>query len=138
MAEAQKILGMIESVDPADTDTLDEIDARFCAFKENATYTSHHHHNKWFGFRVHAKEWNAAATNQPYFTRSRDALKSVRPGGYWFCTYQDATGSRCGMMAKKEAEMASEKVFVNGFPTEELAELHAIVQAIDCGRNCYD
>ena len=112
--EADIILKMIEEVDPADTDKLDEIDVLVYEYISD------------IGYRP--------STSFPY-TRSRDALKAIRPEGWyikldifsvpgkpkWTCECFNLTeGAGCFLSPV--------------LPTEELAELHAIIQAIEWER----
>ena len=123
----QKLLKLIETVDPSDTDTLDEIDARvWCwlgvqGFDENRCR-----------FDLEFSKMKFA----PKYTRSRDSLKAVRPER---CTVQVtkyvAGWAECCLVTE-----FSEWDWTNGFkcltaPTEELAELHAIIQAIQWERD---
>jgi len=110
-----ELLKMIEEVDPADTAKLDEIDARVCDFIEPGSVKRH---KKYSLFGV------------PACTRSRDALKAIRPpykhiymtiekddSDLWYCVIENAG--------------ATDYVFTSpNLITEELAELHAIIQAI--------
>lgn len=72
-------------------------------------------------------------------TRSRDALKAIRPEGYSFnMNCQDysrpfASFERVTGEGKKGFDVVN--YFSVGASTEELAELHAILQAIDHERN---
>ena len=106
MTEAQTILDMLEAVtEDTPTETLDEIDYLVWTI---------------------ANRKDPFYTGVPMYTRSRDALKAVRPDGvviqvrYYPEGFQgDAVGSK-GQSPR--------------LPTEELAELHAIVQAIEWER----
>jgi hypothetical protein len=69
------------------------------------------------------------------FTTSRDALKTIRPKDCWLETAADVNDDdsysyRCRLWYWSESRQQSEQVF----PTEELAELHAIIQAIEYER----
>jgi len=82
--------------------------------------------------QIHGTEVHS---NIPDFTSSRDALKSVRPKGWNFRTYRYFDGKisyfHCGM--DKNTPFSS--ICANSLPTEELAELHAIIQAIQWERD---
>ena len=139
MNEADKILKMIEEVDPSDTDTLDEIDAYahilacIPAVRDRMLSTDETI-GKWLKYRMKRKD-------APQYTRSRDALKTIRPDGYNFdiecsttpsCPFGDYSWD---CTAWKDAIKIATS---NQLPTEELAELHAIIQAIQWERNNID
>jgi hypothetical protein len=138
----EEILRMIEGVDPSDEAALNLIDAHVYVFL-----------NLHKGFRVsYSKGTNISITYRHeswkpedhsvlkhmfdyyQYTRSRDTLKSIRPNqgasyfqvkngdnwDNWFCTI------RWWSSANKAAGFNSPYL-----PTEELAELHAIIQAIN-------
>ena len=116
---AQEILAMIEAVDPADTAKLDEIDRWVCRY-------------------VHGMSEGFNGTYEPEkhrYTSSRDALKAIRPKGY-SVYIQKTTSCMCTMEyvtygALDEDKIKPQKlVTARNLPTEELAELHAIIQAI--------
>lgn len=115
------ILKMIEEVSPDDTAKLYEIDFAVWDFvQENSKrYVPYH------GF-------------VPKYTRSRDALKVIRPQleNIWF----EIKSSCHGVTAQiGNATVAPSAVFYSdkfgSFPTEELAELHAILQEIERSNN---
>lgn len=111
---AETILKMIEIVDPADKAKLDEIDALVSFYIDPA-----------FGY------------NPKRYTRSRGALKAVRPEGWEWYMSQDS--SQKGVIFG----CASDNIGTNQMqspmlPTEELAELHAIIQAIEYDRSKND
>ena len=114
------ILKLIENVDPEDSAALDEIDYRVFKF-------------------IHGR---AVPNRARRYTTSRDALKSIRPEGYtiWclegpnplLTKEKSAAGWHCSLL--KEAQWSSPHVDSEFLPTEELAELHAILQAIEYER----
>ena len=112
---AKQILELIESVDPKDTDKLDEIDARV----------------EWFlGVSV-----EPMSTGLYKYTRSRDALKQIRPDGkIMWCFFENYPE---GARARAEIfhDHGDNPIQTGWFPTEELAELHAIIQAIEYERS---
>lgn len=117
MTEAQKILKLIETVDPADTEKLDEIDDDVFWFLTNIT---------------------GQTANPMQYTRSRDALKAIRPKGGLPIIIGDVTGSW-----KTEFIIPDHDDYIDNcyqqfasplLPTEELAELHAILQAVEYER----
>lgn len=60
----------------------------------------------------------------PNYSRSRDALKAIRPEGWWFEVWQHPDGWRAAL-AKGPVWFCASKQ-----KTECLAELHVIIQAI--------
>ena len=106
MTEAEKIFNMIENVDPTDSATLDEIDFRV---------------DKYLGGVP-----NYIKARQ--YTRSRDALKAVRPEGWWFHGMSRYFDEPHIYVAEPKDD--DSLILSPSLPTEELAELHAIVQAI--------
>jgi hypothetical protein len=110
---AQKILNLIENVDPNDSAALDEIDAKTHMF--------------WMDCQDYpAPSW--PSMGKPKYTRSRDALKSIRPDGWAFeiSALQDA------YVCHLNSTNISFRFDIDSaeLTTEELAELHAIIQAI--------
>jgi len=110
---SETILKLIENVDPGDTNTLDKIDALTFVYTRQ----------------------NESAVTHPQYTRSRDALKAIRPGGWWFDMEVTIIGKEwvysCGLPNFIDTDSLVES---KPLPTEELAELHAIIQAIEYER----
>lgn len=144
---AEQILKMIESVDSSDTAKLDEIDARvWCWWQGNCEYLSHRS-SELFGAVVKFRQIEESIeypaghehveSNVPKYTRSRDALKGIRPEGWRWVV---GTNNICGDYESTAQFHCSlfngnyEVEYVQDFPTEELAELHAIIQAIEYER----
>jgi len=140
MTEAQKILSMIESVSPDDTAKLDEIDARVWCYLNNRDIFLHYaikDHPPLFYFRDDTKPWGKTYIpdylhdENWQYTRSRDALKAIRPDGFFIASIQeniDGEGWTCSLDNE-------DKSFWSPYSkTEELAELHAIIQAIEYER----
>lgn len=150
MAEFKKILELIENVDPNDTDALDEIDARVWLWIKNKgefksievtdvdpydqTYDKFIHIKdpvpSGFGYDISKYGWWTNGVGN--YTRSRDALKAIRPEGWQHNS--EYYGNDYSFTMKKP--------YKNGLwlhscwlPTEELAELHAIIQVLDFERN---
>ncbi len=156
-----EILKMIEEVDPSDTAKLDEIDARACCYL-NTTYTQKFmrminrcgKHGDGFEYKYYSniggvekkgiRDQNLCIR----FTRSRDALKAIRPEG-WFLESKWLTGNKGKPFGQKNGDIwkalasgysyegsygeigsITRSVRSSALPTEELAELHAIIQAI--------
>lgn len=113
MSDYKKILELIEAVDPSDRAALDEIDAKV--------------------------QWYIGITQEPIvlpisYTRSRDALKAIRPEGWEFdvCNVfgcKDGSYEYTVYNGKHSIESPSPPLG-RRFKTEELAELHAIIKAI--------
>lgn len=148
MSDAQKILRMIESCNNQDnrdnTDLLDEIDARFWCLLNGVEYIGTVNNNHMY----RGVDWQGLECGQhcgdlviddiivPQYTRSRDALKAIRPEGFNFdieCATTPPVYSY-GWQATawlKDMRMHESPIL----PTEELAELHAIIQAIEWVEN---
>lgn len=135
-----EILKLIEAVDPSDTAKLDEIDARVFCYLEGAQFVemvdSRHQSYHWlpeFTKRscISGKTYNEALYCK--WTRSRDALKAIRPEGW------SLHGGQIGKFAEYQASKwtVPPVIFYAAvdLPTEELAELHAILQAIQYERS---
>lgn len=132
---SNELLKMIETVDPNDIVKLDEIDARVQLYAAciKSVREGIKDMDKWIYTRKKYQDC-------PQYTRSRDALKSIRPEGWgiqiiqehfqdwatkkitrpWFCTIRKHDVVAFGQFS---------------LPTEELAELHAIIQAITYERS---
>jgi len=127
------ILKMIEKVDPADSAGLDEIDARVWCLLHDARFkkmlsTPEHYKHGYFSY-YQGSVWGSKMIYPPIqYTRSRDALKSIRPKGWeWYMAqYNDGVRFGCAQdcIGTNQIESVS-------LPTEELAELHAILSAIE-------
>ncbi|MCF0055497.1 hypothetical protein [Dyadobacter sp. CY356] len=145
MTDAEMILKMIETVDPADTAKLDEIDARVSA------YCRHHDKkipewverwplefqarigvggNKWRVF-VPKENGEMVIWWKPIkYTRSRDALKAIRPDGWIFDINWMSGNAYCSVSKGKFSYDDFVSFLAEDLLTEELAELHAVIQAI--------
>lgn len=144
MGEAKTILGMIETVSPDDTAKLDEIDARvWCWLKKDDQFKQFE--GSWIRCQSGAKYLKPIGSSE--YTRSRDALKAIRPRNCFinieprfFCHSHDANFDGMGFYAtavipKGEVEQEGFHNFKAALiETEELAELHAIIQAIEWER----
>lgn len=130
---AADILKMIEKVDPSDTAKLDEIDARVWALLN--------------GFEIDrmdeigsawAKPRNIHHSEYPRYTRSRDALKAIRPEGYVSGAFPETKYGDVGECfhgyCQSESHAFETLIDFDALPTEELAELHAILQATEYER----
>ena len=123
---AKEILKLIENVDPKDNDALDEIDAKTDAFVKKLLFEQMA--PDWWDERTPAY-WSPGTTalhERCYarkYTRSRDALKAIRPErrNTFKITYHIDGGYTCFCNRLFKYPI---------LPTEELAELHAIIQAV--------
>jgi len=140
MTPAEKILKMIEAVDPVDSDTLDEIDARFHGIKCGGEFIEFGIGNYKNPSAIYKDIAHKGAENFvterdriPKVTRSRDALKAERSEGYnYSCGYEWSSENGEFAFKFRTAGMwksggANVRVKIYGL-TEELAELHTIVQ----------
>lgn len=80
MTTAAGILTMIEQVDPSDNDALDGIDARVWCFIHQEKY------GEYFRMDDKGRIWVTSKQlmiqDNWSYTRSRDALKGIRPEGW--------------------------------------------------------
>lgn len=126
MTEAEEILTMIENVSTemigmrtANNDInarLNEIDTRVRLYVHQIS-----------GFKT-------IAGLAPQYTCSRDALKRIRPEGWdWLIDFH--YGTPFVRMGKKfPKDHANAEVLTPALASEELAELHAIIQALEYER----
>lgn len=131
---SKQLLEMIENVDPEDTDKLDEIDARVWCWLADKEYAGQDE----LGNRIYKEREDCfpmvgcgsfANGDLKLFTRSRDALKSIRLDGWVFRIGTDPNLEHmAGFWNTKVKDGWSTDEYP--LPTEELAELHAIIQAI--------
>jgi len=128
----QEILKMIESVNPSDTAKLDEIDARVWCYKHAGTLGRVNPGAFEFIPVSGAPPFHKAFEPKIRYTRSRDALKAIRPEGWeWYlANYNDGVRFGCAKDSIGTDQMESVSL-----ATEELAELHAIIQAIEWERS---
>jgi hypothetical protein len=130
MTEAKTILKLIEEVSPDDTAKLDEIDVLVFRYCGDGCYPAIPLPNSPF----------------PRYTRDRNLLKAIRPEGFktWalFDGYKEGAKFRAEMFTPEMHEEAKKYVCdkphiiqTGWLPTEELAELHAIISAIEYERN---
>jgi len=105
----QKLLKMIETYDPSNHDGMDDIDALVWKYLDMPL-----------------------AVASP--TRSRDILKGIRPDG-WFLSMEGWPQDEPPLWRYKISLHKIGNFISPPLPTEELAELHAIIQAIEYERN---
>lgn len=118
MTDAQTILKMIESVDPSDTAKLDEIDLRTACLVQDKEFGSEY-------CRLSLRKY-------PQYSRSRDALKAIRPDGWRLSLDQEIQVGDSWLARLKRTDGT---FFCAVCATEELAELHCIIQAIEKERS---
>lgn len=134
--EAQKILSLIENVDPNDTDMLDEIDARVDSYLAQYTFLKMYHEERYMAER---SDGTIGHYTPLRYTRSLDALKQIRPDGWcngWHVnpqgTQTDVEKYYCNRFSMNAVEF--DFIGYRNCETYELTELHAIIQAIDYNR----
>ena len=123
MKDAEIILKMIETVDPKDISAIQEIEARvFCWVIREKPPISYAELSKQISF----------VGGVPEYCTSRDALKAVRPQGWWFTIEPTGWHEDWWKVSAVTQKYGSHVVLENEahIQTEELAELHAIIQAI--------
>ena len=148
MTEAKKILSLIESLTPYTEkeiyrdklDILDEIDARVVCYV-NTTYEQTfvglikrtHRYGDGFEFTTDGQLRDHNLTIR--YTRSRDALKSIRPEGCWRMHIEVTPNGESVCELEREEDDGKDFKIISIQATEELTELHAIIQAIEWERN---
>lgn len=133
MKEHEVILKMIEDVSPDDSETLRKIDILVLRY---ITGVDVHDYDIDYDDSIYATDADGNEVDlgkcwyysQIDFTESRVALKDIRPN-WCFCINGCELGYFCSMFTGKPEEYIRWKAG-QYFPTEELAELHAIIQAI--------
>lgn len=130
--DATAILKLIETVDPSDTAKLDEIDARVWCWINTVEFVKLRRPGGQKGYeipryaaRLGGSLCDRYITKSEIYTRSRDALKSIRPEGLTL-----EVESRGIARARHIG-----RFFKIVLRDECLAELHAIIQAIEYERN---
>lgn len=152
---AEEILKLIETVSLDDTVKLNEIDARVYAFlKLHNNFTVHirgsaiyYRHNTW---PEDVPNVLHHSFQHEKYTRSRDSLKMIRPEGWEFKSAGRLIGNpensnlwewnfyHCVLCQKDLKNINCYQVSFDKGKTEELAELHAIIQAIQFERKQND
>lgn len=128
MNTAEELLNLIETVDANDTASLEEINARVQCYVENRD-ADDHYEAPWRPVkerRDNTPLWKVIEART--YATSRDAIKAIRPVNWSFhCHphYCDAYSKAHGINRTSPPSM----------PTEELAELHATIQAIQYERD---
>lgn len=129
------VLSLIEKVQSNDQiDLLNEIDARVDCIIKNREYI--HHEIGKFGLLSYKYKCDepppkthlgtAWCVGSPLYSRSRDALKVIRSSEWHYSLISDGTN--------KAIYFFNGECFTSPhsrLPTEELAELHAIIQVME-------
>lgn len=130
MTDVKTILGMIEAVDPKDTAKLNEIDARVDCFLAGYEFAGHPDPEEKH-YEARTVGGHAGFFTPETFTTSRDALKSIRPKGWNVCgPYACATALGYNFSLHEMRAFGKKVIGTGMLKTEELAELHAVIQAI--------
>ena len=124
MVEAKEILEMIGNVSPDRLHMLDKIDAYVHCYIMNVPYSDQILHS------VKSAKYGYAGIEANY-VRSRNGLKGIRPEGWTFSV--DATLPEAGIEFVFHKK-GFQPIVGKSLPTEELAELHAIIQVIEHDR----
>lgn len=142
---SKSILKMIEDVAPTDKAVLDEIDARFWCWVHGNTFKRMVDEHDDHGFGIFETTGTASSglyriIKERQFTRSRDALKAIRPKEWYFSLFSPHPANtqkmyNCSISTLIENAKTLYTTHSARLPTEELAELHAIIQAIGYERN---
>jgi len=136
--QAKKLLTMLEAVnDDTAVEVLDEIDARFDCFINEDEFDRMSAGDSSGSF-YWAKGAMSPYMNDREYTRDRNALKAVRDAeleGYGFRLYQNSRNSFVAWMFMSWEEPEKRTTGTDkSLHTEEIAEAHAIIQAIDWKR----
>ncbi len=143
----EEILKMIEEADPADTAKLNEIDARVYFYLYGGKFVKIHSRTvPYIGGKSLTRNYIVYEKNgetEEYscdsffeddwclgYTRSRDALKAIRPKGWKLYIEEFYNVFSCNLRLMDDVY----RVDIHKLPTEELAELYAIIQAIEYER----
>ena len=128
---SEELLKMIETVDPEDSTAIEEIEARYICFKMRDVYEGITYDTSTDETPM-AKGKNGAYYFKNYAT-SRDVLKGERPKGW--CITNSVWFHPSGNGACSKIRLDYKEIKTPDLPTEELAEFHAIIQAITYQRN---
>lgn len=123
------LLTLIETAEPSDTARLREIDARVVCFLNKRTFKLCNG-TYWYDEETFETGGGYNCRDTSKYTRSRNALKAIRPKGwmiYEMGQNYDTGVWYCQMVNPK---YSGEDIGIGEIASEELAELHAIIQAI--------
>jgi len=125
--QARYILHMIETYDTKNTEVLDEIDARWWLVAEG--YINAPHNAFWHKDVNVNTRFICQGNLAPKYTRRRDALKAIRLDG-WVVNLVLNFNDNESFFAVYNwfGDNVSKQIDSPKLPTEELAELHAIIQ----------
>lgn len=130
----EQLLSMIEQVAASDEKELQRINNMFWCWYNTYEYEEGHTdsvYGSWWGYRKspngHMQTWPnsyGGFIHVPDYTTSRDALKTLRPEGWIFniLNIGSTNGANC------EAHYPDMIIDTPNVATEELAELHGIIQ----------
>lgn len=144
-SDVEILLAMIAGADAEDTIKMDEIDARTECFylqrKFLKAYYAGAGHLRYDYFVEESPGSQAGGMVQKY-TRSRDALKDIRPEGYVLFRNGAAYSTKDSGEDQYQITLYNKgrDLIINSAwcATEELAELHAIIQATEYERRMGD
>lgn len=142
MTQAREILKLIEEADPSDTAKLDELDAKVWCYLNGHKFAAVDMEGDFGrGCMIISDDGSIISADFakgysdvidiPKYTRSRDALKQIRPAGWYLTLMIDYLGKASYRMSKSGIEFHSAPYFQE----ERLAELHANIIAIDHERS---
>jgi hypothetical protein len=149
MTDVKTILDMIESVSPEDYSPLDEIDCRVWCYLHGYKFgrmvdeeTYPWEKPNFYAIAADGSEieidkhcCSEYSMTAESYTRSRDVLKAIRPEGWCLETVQDyGSGIWACQLTKASDVRISFSSTIGAAKTEELAEIHAILQAIEWER----
>jgi hypothetical protein len=115
MSDALNILKLIEAVDPANEPAMEEIDLAVW---------------KYLGGGAN---YESRIDGCPDYTTSRDVLKGIRPHGFFSVNENGSKGWQA-WINRPDDEGGGPCFLITGMPTECLAELYCIIQAIEHDR----
>lgn len=129
---AKEILKMIETADKSDNEEMDRIDGMAHVYLNPSVRVSREKISPGMFAMVEILEEKPLTYKMvPRYTRSRDVLKANRPEGWAYaCAFTPTPKTGKCKWAKLWKNDNTYFVSSADLPTEELAELHAIIQAI--------
>lgn len=152
MSELLKILSIIERIKHYQETTIEELNARIWCFLHELEYIGYEEKDvtcmfegdflrKEKVFLGRSKEMKIASIKfVPEYTKSRDLIKSIRPkGGVWIELKTASDGDAICKFGKLQENGKEIYCFdtskIDFLPSEELAELWCVLQAIEWERN---
>lgn len=126
------ILKMIEEVSPEDTAKMDEIDSRVWCYLHGYKFAACKFDRIFVldEYQCEIEKLNGVCFLK--YTRSRDALKEIRPNGFDYGVDRDDLNPSIfvGFARQFDGKSWYGELFKGYCANEELAELHAIIQTI--------